>query len=156
MTAPDLRQRPAHDGGRWVHLRRRYNAPPYRVFRAWADPEELARWLPDRVEGGMAVGARCVLVWADRRVWWDITHAEPNRAFAFRRPWLPDERLITDVRLTIEPAGYGTNLELTDGPFPPDDPDALEAWAECIGEWTEDLTLLRAHLDFSVDVRQRG
>jgi len=46
----------------------RLNAPPERVFRMWADPEDLARWFPDRIEGGLAVGARSILVWPDRRV----------------------------------------------------------------------------------------
>ena len=48
---------------RWVRMRRRFDAPPDRVYRTWADPEELARWFPERVEGGLAVGSRCVLWW---------------------------------------------------------------------------------------------
>ena len=54
---------------RWVRMRRRLEAPPDRVFRAWADPEELQRWLPERVEGSLTVGTRSVLVWPDERVW---------------------------------------------------------------------------------------
>ena len=74
---------------RRVRLRRRLNAPPQRVFRAWADPEELARWLPMQIEGGLAVGARSVLTWADRRVWWQVTRAEPPSRFAFRQAVAP-------------------------------------------------------------------
>ena len=48
---------------RTIRMTLRLNAPPERVSRAWTDPEELARWFPDRVEGGLAVGARTVLVW---------------------------------------------------------------------------------------------
>ncbi len=47
---------------RWVRLRLRLDAPPQRVLRAWSDPEELARWFPERVEGGsggrVAIGPR--------------------------------------------------------------------------------------------------
>ena len=140
---------------RTVRMVRRLNAPPERVSRAWADPEELARWLPERVEGALAVGARTVLVWPDRRVWWEVIEVRAGRAFAFHRPWLPDERLVTTVRITIEPAGYGTRLELEDGPFPLDQPGVIDAWAEALQGWSEALTLLRAHLDFSVDLRTR-
>jgi uncharacterized protein YndB with AHSA1/START domain len=141
---------------RWVRLSRRFNAPPERVFRAWADPEELARWFPERIEGALAVGSRSVLVWPDRRIWWEVTQAHPNRSFAFRWPWLPDETLITEVRVTISPAGYGSRLELEDGPFPLDAPGGIDAWAEALEGWSEALATLHAHLDFSVDLRPRG
>ena len=140
---------------RWVRMRRRLNAPPERVLRAWSDPEELARWFPERIEGGMAVGARSTLVWPDRRVWWEILEAG-NLRFAFRWPWLGDERLITTVHVRIYPAGYGSRLDLEDGPFPIGEAGALDAWAEAIEGWAEALALLRAHLDFSVDLRVRG
>ena len=138
---------------RWVRKRLRLNAPPARVFRAWADPEELARWFPEWIEGGLAVGARSVLVWPNERVWWEVTEAEGNHRFVFRRPWLPDERLVTKVTVTIDPAGYGSRLVLEDGPFPLDQPGVIDAWAEAIESWSEALAMLRAHLDFSVDLR---
>lgn len=141
---------------RWVRMRRRLDAPPDRVYRTWADPEELARWFPERIEGGLAEGSRSVLVWSDHRVWWDVTLASPNRIFAFRRAWLPDERLVTDTRISIDPAGYGTRLELEDGPFPLELPGAIDAWSEAIETWSDALAKLRAHLDFSVDIRPRG
>jgi uncharacterized protein YndB with AHSA1/START domain len=140
---------------RWVRMRRRVNAPPQRVFRAWSDPEEFARWFPDRVEGGLAVGSRSILVWPERRVWWDVVEAHPDRRLVFRWPWLVDERLITTVRVLVEPAGYGTRIDLEDGPFPLGQAGVLDAWAEAIEGWSEALALLRAHLDFSVDLRPR-
>jgi uncharacterized protein YndB with AHSA1/START domain len=140
---------------RWIHMRRRLDAPPDRAFRAWADPEELQRWLPERVEGSLAVGTRSVLVWPDERVWWDVVEAHPSSDFTFHRPWSPDERLITTVRLAVEPAGYGSRVGLEDGPFFLDQPGGLDAWAKALESWTEALTMLRAHLDFSVDLRQR-
>lgn len=151
----DQRLPPGTDLERWVRMRRRLEAPPDRVYRTWADPEELARWLPERIEGGLAVGSRCALVWSDQRVWWDVTQASPNRIFAFRRSLLADEGLVTDVRVTMEPAGYGTRLELEDGPFSLDRPGAMDAWAQSIETWSDALAKLRAHLDFSVDLRER-
>ena len=140
---------------RMVRMVRRLDAPPDRVFRAWADPEELARWFPERIEGGLAVGARTMLVWQDRRVWWDVIEARQSRTFVFKWPWLTDERSTTTVRITIDPAGYGSRLELVDGPFSLDQPGAIDAWAEARETWAEALAMLRAHLDFSVDLRPR-
>jgi hypothetical protein len=56
----------------------------------------------------------------------------------------------------VDPAGYGSWLDLEDGPFPLDQPGVLDAWAEAIEGWSEALGLLRAHLDFSVDLRPRS
>ena len=141
---------------RWVRISRRLNAPPERVYRAWADPEELARWLPEQVDGGLAVGSRASLVWPDQRVWWDVVEARPPRTFVFRRPWLPDERLVTRVDVNVEPVGYGSRVQLEDGPFPLDQPGVIDAWAVALEHWGDALAMLRAHLDFSVDLRWRG
>jgi uncharacterized protein YndB with AHSA1/START domain len=141
---------------RWVRLGRRLDAPPDRVFRAWADPAELARWLPDQVDGGLAVGSRTTLVWPDQRVWWDVLEARPIRRFVFQRPWLPDERLVTRVNVSIKPVGYGTRVQLEDGPFPIDQPGVIDAWAMAIEHWSEAMAMLRAQLDFSVDIRGRS
>ena len=153
MAADSTQVSAGDEASRWVRLRRRLNAPPQRVFRAWADPEELARWLPLQVEGGLAVGARSVLAWPDRRVWWNVTRAEPDRVFAFRRAWLPDESITTSVRVTIVPVGYGSRIELEDGPFDLEASGGLDAWGEALETWVDALALLRAHLDFSVDLR---
>jgi uncharacterized protein YndB with AHSA1/START domain len=138
-----------------VRLERRLDASAERVFRAWSDPEELTRWLPERVDGGLAAGARSVLLWSDDHVWWDVQEVHPNDTFVFRRPWTPDESLITTVRVSIRPVGYGSRIVVHDGPFPVDTPVGLMAWAASIETWTEALAMLRAQLDFSTDVRWR-
>ena len=156
MGSDQSHLQPRTEGQRWVRMRRRLDAPPDRVYRTWADPAELARWFPDQIEGGLAVGLRSVLVWSDRRVWWQVTQARPNRDFAFRWPWLPDDSLITDARITIDPAGYGSWLAVEDGPFPLEIPGGIDAWARAIEVWSDALAKLRAHVDFSVDLRPRG
>ena len=140
-------------GVRSVSVRRLLDASPERVFRAWSSPEELAAWFPHRVEGSLAPGTRSTLVWPDQRIWWEVLEAEPDRRFRFRWPWLADDSIVSEVLVEIEPRGYGSTLRLTDGPFDVDRPGGLDAYAECLEGWGEALTLLRAQLDFSVDLR---
>ncbi len=146
---------PGTDVVRWIRLTRRFIASPERVYRAWTDPETLPRWFPDAVEGSLAPNSRTVLVWPRQRVWWDVVVAEPNRRFQAHWPWLHDESLITTFTVTIRPRGYGSVVTLEDGPFPLDQPGAVEAWAEGIQGWSEAMAQLRAFLDFSVDIRER-
>jgi uncharacterized protein YndB with AHSA1/START domain len=140
---------------RWIRLERSFRAPTDRVFRVWTDPEELIRWLSDRVEGSLAPASRSVLVWRRRRLPWDVVSVEPNRRLVVRIPWLPDESLFTTLTVTLEPEGYGTRLRLEDGPFPIDQPATFEAWEEALEAWVETLAGLRAYVDFSVDLRPR-
>jgi uncharacterized protein YndB with AHSA1/START domain len=138
---------------RWVDLKRRLEAGPERAYRALADPEDLARWFPIRVEGGLAVGGRTTLVWPDRRVSLEVLEAVPNHRFVFRWPWRGDDHLVTTASVTIEPVGYGSRFMLRDGPFQIDEPGGLDTWVEAVERWSEAVTMLRAYLDFSVDVR---
>ncbi len=140
---------------RTVRMTRRFNAPPNRLYRCWTDPEEIVRWFPELVEGSLAVGTRSTLVFPDQRVWWDVTTLESDRRFAFRWPWLRDDRWVTDVSITLEPAGYGTLLTLTDGPFDVGIPGVLDAYAHACEGWGEALAWLRGWVDFSVELRDR-
>ena len=142
-------------GDRWVATERRLDAPPNRVYRAWADPEELPRWLPYGLEGGLAVGTRSILVWPDRRTWWEVVEATADRKIVLRHPTRLDETLITTTTVTIRPSGMGSRLRLRDGPFPAGRAGGLDAWAAALEAWTEAVILLRAYLDFSVDLRPR-
>lgn len=141
---------------RWVRMQRRLDASAGRVFRAWSDPEELARWLPERIEGSLGVGTRSELLWAGDQVWWDVLESHPDDTFVFRHPWTADGSLVTAVRIRVHSVGYGTRVELEDGPFAIDTPGGLDAWVGATRTWAEALTMLRAHLDFSVDVRRPG
>jgi uncharacterized protein YndB with AHSA1/START domain len=139
---------------RTVHLERRVDAPPYRVYRAWSSPEALAEWFPDSVEGSLAPGTRSTLVFPDQRVWWDVLEAEPTSRFRFRWPWLADDSWVSEVTVTIAPRGYGSLVTLEDGPFDLAVPGVLEAYAECLEGWGAALSQLRAVIDFSVDLRR--
>jgi uncharacterized protein YndB with AHSA1/START domain len=109
---------------------RRFSAPPSRLYRCWTDPEELVRWFPERIEGSLALATRSILVFPDQRVSWDVTVLQSDRRFEFRWPWLPDSAWETTVSIALEPAGYGTLMTLTDGPFDVRVPGVLDAYAE--------------------------
>jgi hypothetical protein len=89
-------------------------------------------------------------VWSERRVSWDVIEAQPSRSFVFRWPWHPEDGLVTTVSVAIEASGYGSiasgygSIALEDGPFPIDQPGALDAWAKSIEGWSEALAMLRA------------
>jgi uncharacterized protein YndB with AHSA1/START domain len=140
---------------RVIRMRRRLIASPERVYRAWADPEELARWLPDQIEGGLAVGTQSALVWADRRETWYVVDAQPNKTFVFIRSSSKADKAAPTTSVRIEPLGYGSRIEIEVGPFPVDSDDGLDSWGEALQTWAEALAMLRAHLDFSIDLRVR-
>jgi uncharacterized protein YndB with AHSA1/START domain len=141
-------------GPRWIRMERRLDASYERAYRAWADPEELGRWLAPEVDGGLAPGTRTWLLWPQARAWWDVVEAQASTRLVFRRAWTPDDRLVTTTTVSIVPVGYGTRVEIADGPFPLDVPGGLDAWARALTTWAETLVMLRAYLDFSVDVRE--
>jgi hypothetical protein len=125
----------------------------------WRSPAvSLARApgpVPQRIESSLAAGIRSVLVFPDQRVWWDATVLESNRRCEFRWPWPPGETWETTVSVLLEPAGYGTLLTLTDGPFDLRVPGVLDAYAEALEGWGEALAWLRGVADFSSDLRPR-
>jgi uncharacterized protein YndB with AHSA1/START domain len=140
---------------RTIHLVRRYAASESRVFRCLTDPEELARWFAEEIEGSIAVNTRSTLVFPEERVWWDVTVLDRERRFSFRWPWLPDQSYETTATIDLEPLGYGTLLTLTDGPFDLRVPGVLEAYARACERWGETLAFLRGWVDFSVELRPR-
>lgn len=141
---------------RFVRIQWRLDAIPDRIYRSWTNPDSLARWFPERVEGSLAPGSRTTLVWPRERVWWEVVTAEAPGLFVVRWPWGPDDAFTTTFTVRIEKLGMGTRLTLEDGPFHIDQPGHLDAWVEATAGWTEALAQLRAYVDFSVDLRERS
>ncbi len=135
-------------------MERLLDASPSRVYRAWSDPEAITTWFAPEVDGSLAPDTRSTLVWPDRSLWVDVLEAEPDRRFRFRWAWTEPDDVTTEVCVDLAPHGYGTRLELRDGPFELDRIGMVDAWAEAIEGWAESLANLCAQLDFSVDLRR--
>jgi uncharacterized protein YndB with AHSA1/START domain len=107
-----------------LQVRRRFDAPPERVFDAWLDPATASRWLFATADGRMVraevdprVGG--AYNFTDRRDGVDVEHVgeyleidRPRRlAFTFAVPLY--STIVTRVTLDIAPSGDGSELTLT-------------------------------------------
>jgi uncharacterized protein YndB with AHSA1/START domain len=142
------------DPVRTVRVQRSLDAEPYRVYRAWAAPDALSEWYPERVEGSLMPGTRSTIVFRDHRVWWEVLEAVPDQRFQFRWPCLPNDAWVTVVSVTITSRGAGSLVTLEDGPFDLTQPGLLDAYASSLAEWGKWLANLRAVVDYSVDLRR--
>jgi uncharacterized protein YndB with AHSA1/START domain len=109
-------------------LKRRYNAPPARVFSAWTDPEKIGRWMgPEGVETLSAetdarVGGRYRFIMRSpdgetHDVSGIFREVVPNRKLVFTWAWksMPERESL--VTVLIKPDGDGTLLTLTHEQF---------------------------------------
>ncbi|MFQ5678786.1 MAG: SRPBCC domain-containing protein [Gemmatimonadota bacterium] len=118
-------------------------ATPERVWRALTDPEELARWFPDRVEGtDLAAGSEGWFWWEDHgRYAFRLEAVEPPHRLVWRwareKETPVDGATTTQVEWTLEPrAGGGTTLRLRESGFlrPEDREDNVKGWAAELAE----------------------
>src|SRR3954471_24441210 len=93
-----------------VRFERRLAHPPERVWRAITEPEELAAWFPDTIEGEFGPGAEVrfpKFVEMGLPAVGRVTDFDPPRLLAFS--WGP-----SSLRFELEPDGDGTRLAFTD------------------------------------------
>lgn len=127
-----------------LDLERTLTAPPERVFRAWTDPAELARWfapdpgLPTEAEVDLRVGGGYRIRMGGHEVAGAYQVIDPPRTLAFSWRWTshPDgpETLVT---VSLTPAGEGTRLRLRHERFASE-----AARANHEGGWTLSLARL--------------
>ena len=98
------------DGRFHLHFTRRFAQAPETVWRAITEPEHLAAWFPQRIEGERASGARLRFV----------SDEHPDATFdgemlRFEPPRLMEMSWGTDIlRFELRPDDGGTVLEFTD------------------------------------------
>ena len=104
-------------------LKRRFNAPPAKVFAAWTDPERMKRWMgPPGVEGlrceiDARVGGRYRLVMKspdgeEHDVSGVYREVVPNEKLSFTWAWKSTPERQSLVTVTFKPDGDGTMLTL--------------------------------------------
>jgi uncharacterized protein YndB with AHSA1/START domain len=119
---PDTASKPS------LTLKRRLNAPPAKVFRAWTDPEKLKRWFgPEGVETLSAqsdprVGGRYRILarspdGAEHEVTGIFREVVPDERLVFTWAWrdTPERESLVTVALARD--GTGTLLTLTHEQF---------------------------------------
>jgi uncharacterized protein YndB with AHSA1/START domain len=100
-------------------------APRERVFQAIADPKQIVKWFPDRIEGKLDKGERPVFDFGDYgKVAIYVVASDPHDYFAYR--WVPSvgaseadplKQANTLVEFHLEDAPEGTRLKLTESGF---------------------------------------
>lgn len=119
-----------------------FRAAPERVWRAISEPEELARWFPDSVEGEVRPGGDGAWVWENHgryAVRFEIV--EPPTRLVWRWARDPDVPLAeshsTRVEWILDPrADGGTTLKLREWGFasPEDQSTNDDGWTAELGE----------------------
>ena len=109
-------------------LKRRFKAPPAKVFAAWTDPEKVKRWMgPGEVK---ALRAECDVRTGGRYRWvmqtptgeeHDVTgvyrEVIPNEKLVFTWAWRTTPERESLVTVELKPDGDGTLLTLTHEQF---------------------------------------
>lgn len=127
-------------------LRRVVQASPDRVFAAWTDPTELARWMTPigRAEAEVDLRAggrfRIVMLGAGTEIEHTGEYLEVRSptvlSFTWISPYTGDEPSVVTVRLT--PVGTGTQIELTHERLPEGaDADHARGWGSMLERLAE-------------------
>jgi uncharacterized protein YndB with AHSA1/START domain len=135
------RSRPTAAQPATIHVARRFNAPPERVFDAWLEPGVAARWLfatasrpmtdvaiDPRVGGAFRFAARRDDEFVEHRG--EYVEIVPPRRLVFTLATADRPRAVTRVTVEITPRKTGCELALTHEQTPPDDSGQTE------GRWT--------------------
>ncbi|HEY3047309.1 MAG TPA: SRPBCC domain-containing protein [Polaromonas sp.] len=105
-----------------VNITRHYQATPEKVWRAWTDPQALARWFGPDPEGVVSVADLDVRVGGRYHIRFGVPGAEvhdvsgvyqevvPNQKLVFSWAWKSTPERVSQVTVTLRPAGSGTEL----------------------------------------------
>jgi len=119
------------DGGEVaVRFERRLSHPPERVWRAITDPEDLAAWFPDTIEGEFGPDAEVrfpKFVEMGLPATGKVTEFDPPRLLAYT--WGP-----STLRFELEPDGDGCRLVFTDTVPREETAKNAAGWEVCLAD----------------------
>ena len=107
-----------------LRLERHYDATPEEVLRAWTEPEEMKRWwgpgkndVVHLAEADVRVGGHFRVAFtcdsdAIHEVSGVYSEVVPNRKLVFTWAWKSAPQQESQVTVTFEPSGGGTDLTL--------------------------------------------
>lgn len=104
--------------GRILRHEIRTKATPQQAYDAWADPEKIARWFPDRAEGKAEPGATITWIFDkfNYRIPYEVLIAQPGEKFAIR--WNPPPGMNPGIlEVTISKDGGETVVCLVNSGF---------------------------------------
>jgi uncharacterized protein YndB with AHSA1/START domain len=113
-----------------VRFERRLAHPPQRVWRAITEPDQLAAWFPDTIEGEFGPGAEVKFpkfVEMGLPAVGRVTDFDPPRLLAFT--WGP-----STLRFELEPDGDGTRLLFMDSLPREESAKNAAGWEVCLGD----------------------
>ena len=111
-------ENPIEHRGRKILAEIRTSATPEQVYEAWADPEKIAHWFPDKAQGKAEPGA--TITWIFERfnytIPYEVLAAEPGKRFAIR--WNPPPGMSAGIlEVTITKEGGETVMRLVNSGF---------------------------------------
>jgi uncharacterized protein YndB with AHSA1/START domain len=111
-------EKPIEHRGRIIRVEMRTNATPEQIYQAWADPEKIAHWFPDKAEGQAEPGATITWIFDkfNYRVPYEVLVADPEKRFAIR--WNPPPGMNPGIlEITIAKEGGETVMRLVNSGF---------------------------------------
>lgn len=132
----------ATDVAHHVHITRTVDAPRARVFAAWTDPDQVARWFGpegfdtprERVRIDLEVGGRYELTMVRRdgggehAIGYEIIELEEPALLVLRSDPVPGMATRPVVRVEFHDDGDRTRVVLSDGPYPAPAGHAEAGW----------------------------
>ena len=133
--------------GRTIRVEFRTTATPKQAYKAWADPEKIAHWFPDRAEGKAEVGATIYWIFDkfNYRIPYEVLRAESGKSFAIN--WeAPAGRDPGILEVTISRQGGETIVSLVNSGFR-EGADWNDEYKGVDSGWRMALAMLKLYLE---------
>lgn len=140
-------KKPIEHIGRIIRAEIRTDATPQQAYDAWADPEKIAHWFPDRAEGEAEPGATITWIFDkfNHRIPYEVLIAQPAEKFAIR--WNPPPGMSAGIlEVTISKEAGETVIRLVNSGFR-EGAEWNDEFEGTDSGWRMALALLKHYLD---------